>query len=193
MTIQRNISALSPIAINFSNAGTKVFLTTNSNYSTFVNVTIMNASALKLPGLSGYVIIKTFDISILSKAAIATNITTTYPCSQNSSLIYPFVLRNGTWSMISNFTTNGTSCTIRFQVPKDPIIGIFKKIVAYANTSTTSSVTTTINNAKVPGVKASRSGSATNLALIILAIVLLFTALAIVRRHHRKHKMKHHA
>ena len=62
-----------------------------------------------------------------------------YPCSLNSSSLYPFILQNDTWEKINNFTLNASACALEFKVVSDPVLAVMQ----YFPNTTTSTVETT--------------------------------------------------
>ena len=51
------------------------------------------------------------------------NITIPYPCGEASPA--PYILQSGNWMSVSSFIKNTTSCTLKFNVTADPVVGVF--------------------------------------------------------------------
>ena len=93
-----------------------------------------------------------------------------YPCDIGPSQVAPFILLNGTWTAITPFSVNSTSCTVSFEVPSDPIVGLFK-----VTGQATSTIETTI---PAPTTSISGAGGAAGGGIAIVAAIVIIAALA---------------
>ena len=175
ITLNGSISSSSPFKINFTNMHVVVVLTSPSLVPMRASASITNETSMVLPTLANYTLISAFNISVTTAANVSSEVTSPYSCGINSSLIKPFELVNGTWTAITPFSVNATACTVSFVVPKDPIVGIFQKIVptttvtTTVNTTTTIAPTTTVLPPKV-------NTAAIAVAVIVTVIILLVLA-----------------
>ena len=125
---------------------------------------------------------------VTTAANVSSEVTSPYSCGLNSSLIKPFELVNGTWTAITPFSLNATACTVSFVVPKDPIVGIFQKIVPTTTVTTTVNTTTTIvptTTAPPPKVNTAAIAVAVIVTVIIL-LVLAYYYMSKAGKHRRR-------
>ena len=178
------VSSLAPVSINFQNMKTTFVLTTLSKTPVHMVVNVTNATSVPLQPVANYTLISAFNISVSTSANVTVNVIEQYPCGVYSSLIRPFEFTNGTWSMITPFEVNATACTALFTVPKDPIVGIFQKIVT--TTTITTTTTISVNTTTVPTIVAQGTAlkSSTALIIAIAAIAAVIILLLLMLRYH---------
>jgi hypothetical protein len=70
--------------------------------------------------------LKAVNVTI-SKGIVEVNATLSYPCNISSGMIAPYILENGTWNPIPQFTSNQAACTVTFSIPNDPLVALFMK------------------------------------------------------------------
>ena len=175
ITLNGSISSSSPFKINFTSMHMVVVLTSPSLVPMQASARITNETSMVLPTLANYTLISALNVSVTTIANVSAKVTSPYPCSINSSLIKPFELVNGSWSAIIPFSMNTSACTVSFVVPKDPIVGIFQKIVPTTTVTTTINTTTTIvPTTAVPPPKVNTAAIA--VAVIVTVIILLVLA-----------------
>ena len=191
------VSSLAPVSINFQNMKTTFVLTTLSKTPVHMVVNVANATSVPIQPVANYTLISAFNISVSTSANVTVNVIEQYPCGVYSSRIRPFEFTNGTWGMITPFEVNTTACTVLFTVPKDPIVGIFQKIVPTTITTTISVNTTTVPTIVAQGPMALESSTALIIAtaaitaVIILRLLMLKYHLQKIRRRAKK-KFKSH-
>ena len=78
---------------------------------------------------------KLYSANVVSSPATVNSISVIadYPCSISSSNIYPYELANGTWTAITPFSVNASSCTVAFSISADPIIGLMQYVPPASN------------------------------------------------------------
>ena len=148
--VNGTISSTLPASINFTNMRVIALLTTTSTTPVRVSTHLTNETPTSLPQLANYTLISALNLSVSATANVSIRVTLPYPCGENSSLIKPFELLNGTWTPITPFYINTTSCTISLLVPNDPILGIFQKAAPATTTITTINTLSTIPPSSVP-------------------------------------------
>ncbi len=191
------VSSLAPVSINFQNMKTTFVLTTLSKTPVHMVANVANATSVPIQPVANYTLISAFNISVSTSANVTVNVIEQYPCGVYSSRIRPFEFTNGTWGMITPFEVNTTACTVLFTVPKDPIVGIFQKIVPTTITTTISVNTTTVPTIVAQGPMALESSTALIIAtaaitaVIILRLLMLKYHLQKIRRRAKK-KFKSH-
>ena len=148
--VNGTISSTLPASINFTNMRVIALLTTTSTTPVRVSTHLTNETPTSLPQLASYTLISALNLSVSTAANVSIRVTLPYPCGENSSLIKPFELLNGTWTPITPFYINTTSCTVSLLVPNDPILGIFQKAAPATTTITTINTLSTVPPSSVP-------------------------------------------
>ncbi len=175
ITLNGSISSSSPFKINFTNMHVVVVLTSPSLVPMRASASITNETSMVLPTLANYTLINAFNISVTTAANVSSEVTSPYTCGLNFSLIKPFELVNGTWTAITPFSANATACTVSFVVPKDPIVGIFQKIVPTTTVTTTVNTTTTIAPTTTPPPPKVNTAA---IAVVVIVTVIILLVLA---------------
>ena len=124
--------------IRFGSTGIIINVHSNSTTPHNAYITIKNETA-KNYTIKNYTKIAVLDLNITgANVTTLINVTVPYNCGISAALLKPFIDVNGTWEAITPFTVNASACTVTFQVPADPVVGLF-----YANTTSTSNATST--------------------------------------------------
>ena len=119
------LQANTPASIVFAAANSVVYI--NSTNTVTANVLVTNATSLysTTPSASGFTFSEVVVLSLTATANTATvltiNLTMGYACG---TIPAPYKLIGGTWTALS-YTVNTIACTLDFNVPSDPIIGLF--------------------------------------------------------------------
>lgn len=139
VTVESLVSGSSAnVAMNVNSGITANFIFESSNAvvsftpsnSATIGIFISNITSVTntLPSSSGFTFAAgpTLQLNMTGASNSITNVTVSlqYNCSNGGS-VAPYILTNGTWSRINNFTVNSTSCTVLFSIPVDPTFGIF--------------------------------------------------------------------
>ena len=111
---------------------------------TINNRTIQNFSSLNIKNITsrtpvapnGYRKLTGLQVNLTNSSASTTlNVTTGYNCSISGGNVAPFILRNGTWVKINNYTINSANCSVTYHIPADPIVGVFEANQAAPSTT----------------------------------------------------------
>ena len=183
--------------INYSKGDVLLRITPLSSNSSSHLVTISLLNATLLPQApDGYRAIYALNLSVSNPDTAAEYISILYNCSYNTSRLYPYMIMNGSWIAISNYSIEPAQCRISFGVPSDPVIGLLyaptpaneTRITSLpSNTTTTSTIYATgaANTTTSPVVSAREAALTTSnnrnatVDYIVLAIVIAIIAIAI--------------
>ncbi|MDE1834607.1 MAG: hypothetical protein KGH64_04675, partial [Candidatus Micrarchaeota archaeon] len=131
----------------FAYYNTLLSISSSSNSSTPVNVTIRNVTS-KTPELNhGYNKIIALNVSVVTSAPVVINMTQGVPCSLPAGSISVYRLMQDTWIKINNPQSDSASCTQTFPISAQSSVGVFynsnKQQTTSITVSTTSSAPTT--------------------------------------------------
>ena len=122
-----SIPSHSNAIINFTQ---NTYLNLSNTYAnnTVEQVSIANITTSSLPAISNKekLLILNISATYSSNPNITTNAIIGYSCNIPTSKISPYILTNGTWSEINSYSVSSSKCNISFNIPEDPIIGIFE-------------------------------------------------------------------
>lgn len=120
--------------------GGEITVLASSNSSLpHLNVTTPSYSELPSNSPSNYsYLVTALNITTTTTSNVLITATLKYSCAENPSKLKPFILKNGDWEQIHNFTFNKTACAISFAIPADPIIAIFSSVSPSNGLKTTS-------------------------------------------------------
>jgi hypothetical protein len=195
--ITSTISSSSPMQLNLPNVLVTVSIYTTSASSTPITAHIANAtqevSKLAKPQ-PNYTLISAVNVSINTTAPITALFVENYPCSIPSSLVAPYIYKSNAWLAIPNYTVNATTCTVGFEIPNDPIIGIFQKALP-TTVATTSIPTTTPTTIPAPTPTTTSSGLAELAIILIIVVIIVVIAILylykLTHAHRKIHDYKH--
>jgi len=187
-----NALAFAPVKLNLPKARASVLITTSSTVPMPITSFVSNITATAPAAPAGFATVSVLNISVNTTANVSVSVTQGYPCSDNASLIAPYIFKNGTWSIITPFAVNATACTVTYTVPKDPIVGILEKVPTTTTVPTTtvptttvpSTVPTTIPVSVPPTVPPSSSWVWITVVAIVIVIILV---LLYYKLSHRKY------
>ena len=98
--------------------------------SVFENINIINLtsdsfySSIPRPPAHGVkILILNVSGSNSQNSQFNYNMTIPYPCGEASPT--PYILQSGNWVQVSSYIKNTTSCTLKFNVTADPVVGVF--------------------------------------------------------------------
>ncbi|MGC8662499.1 MAG: beta strand repeat-containing protein, partial [Candidatus Micrarchaeia archaeon] len=186
--ISSTISVSSPITLNLPNAMATVQIYSNTILPVSIQARIANATntiGIPKPPLN-YTLLRAVNISVNTKSSISLFFEENYPCSINSSLIKPFIIKNNAWDPISNYTINSTICAVSFYIPNDPIVGIFEKTNLTTITNSLPAVTTSSTTAPTTSKIINQNGKIIKIAAIIIVVIFL-----LIVAYKMKHKKYH--
>jgi hypothetical protein len=190
--------SLSSTPLNLSIQGINASVAVSASNATMAEIHVSNLTHSITNAPTNYKPLLVLNISISNSthnSAITVSTTMNYSCSINAGAIMPYELINGTWNPISKYTLNRQYCSITFNVPVDPVVGVFQN-TAYVSTTVSTlltSVPTTISTTTVQPAIIVKSNAATNTnqwIIIVLVIVVIVILLYIVLR--RPKTKKHH-
>jgi YVTN family beta-propeller protein len=178
-TVNKTISSSAPVTLNFSNELAIFSISTTSSTSTPISAFVSNATRTAPPAPSNFTLINALNISIKTNVNVTTNVTIAYPCSDSASSIEPFIYKNGTWSAITPFFVNPSTCTVSFAVPSDPLVGIFAKTAPVTTTvPTTTVVPTTTIPTTVPVTPVAQHYTGLEIAIVVIVIIVIILVIA---------------
>jgi hypothetical protein len=91
---------------------------------------------------AGYTIFSVFNVTVSKTLNVTTvSLTESFECGLTG--LQPFIIQNGTWNPITNYSVNSTACTITFAIPADPVIALGQSLAA-ASPVLKKPVTTTV-------------------------------------------------
>jgi len=120
--------------------GGEITILASSGSSTpHLNVTTPSYPQLPSNSPTNYTYLVTvLNITATTTSNVIITATLNFGCSENPSQIKPFILKNGDWEQIDNFTINKSACAISFAIPADPIIALFSSASPSNGQKTTS-------------------------------------------------------
>ena len=165
--------------INFGSTGIIISIHSNSTTPHSAHLIIKNETALNYT-ITNYTKIAVLDLN-LTAANVTTliNVTIPYNCGISGSLLKPFIYVNGTLEGITPFTVNASACTVTFQVPSDPVVGLYyRNSTSAANTtSTVAPVTTTAQQTNTTTTSPAPEAQP-NYILIVVGVIILVVIIA---------------
>jgi iron complex transport system substrate-binding protein len=182
--------------INYSKGHLLLTITSISANSSAHVVVISSPNKTLLPKApSGYRLIYAVNLSVSNPDTTTQYAYLLYNCSENASRLYPYLIVNGTWKEINNYSVEPAQCRISFEVPPDPVIGLLYASPTTNNTqknsdhvnATTTSTPYTTSIANITQLTTAPVGEATpksasqkneTSAYAIIAIVLILIAIA---------------
>jgi len=194
ISITANISSSSPLVLSLPNTHSTLSIYTTSTASAPIAANIANVtqqvSSLVKPQ-PNYTLINAVNVSIKTTAPITVFFVEHYPCSIPSDLVVPYIFKNNTWLVITNYTVNATACTVSFYIPSDPIVAIFEKSVP---TTTTTIIATTIPTTIPTTYPSSSQKTRSSIVVEALALIIILIIIILVLLYYYKllHKYHHH-
>ena len=163
-----NITGNVPTVVNVPGAGATIILTSSEQVP--ANLIVVNVTGSSTPPQS-YLPIIVLNVSTVSSGNVSTRITLKYPCSVASNTIYPYKLNGANWNPINPFTVDAASCTVTFDIPKDPVVGLFE--YQPPRTSVTTTISTALSTIVSTTIPKSPIQPNANNELVIIAIVVI--------------------
>ena len=179
-----NISKSQPTTIYVDKKDISISLTSTRKTQASIKFSIPSSISYTKPKNYSIVIsIFNFTIKSNSSSTLSQRINVSYSCNVPSNTIKPFILKNTSWYLITNFTTNSQKCSISFNAPSDPLIGIFS---SYSNKTkvTNNSLKTTIisqttqqvttESASISQNNTTKATQSENYSMVIYILVIVF-------------------
>ncbi len=181
-TISNSTTLINNVTVDATFNGTILTITNVTPANLTGRVTLSNVT--DVPTLPpGFVGIFVSNLSINSANVSSVSFKVNYNCSINATTLQPYMYKNGTWRPINPFSVNSGTCTVTFNVPKDPIIALLVHSVTpptqiRPNNSTTTSaiVQNTTTVAQPTTTKASNTNLWKDLAAVIIVLVIVIVA-----------------
>jgi len=186
----QNISSTAPLKLNLASAETFILVTTPSTAPAPVKAFVSNITSTAPLAPTGFAMVSALNISINTTANVSITVTQGYPCSENASLIAPYLFKNGTWVAITPFTVNATACTVTYSIQKDPIVGILAKVPTTTTTVPTTTVPTTtiIPTTTIPPVVTPTPNYGWAIVVVIVIIIIIIAILYYYMSKGSKHR-----
>lgn len=200
----RNITnSSSPIDVSFSSSlpellyynlmDAKLQINSYSKNITTMRLRMENVTLQTPPPPQGYAKIEALNITSNSTSFSSINVSVGYSCPVKNAEIVPFILGNGTWNAINNFTDDNSSCSVSFFISSDPVVGIFQRLT-YVSTVTTTIASTIPTTIPEPPPNATPRQSPEVIAafeyLLVIAIAVFFVAIAVLEFMKKRGKQK---
>ncbi len=172
-----NISQSKPVIFRINGLDISVKVTSNSSSTAKENVSV--SKYVGTANLTGYDLMSALNISVSPASNVTLVITEGYECMAGTGSVQPFVLKNGVWIAIKNFSIDRRACQVTFSVSGDPVVALF---AAKSQPKTTTVAQQTANSTATSGSSApSSSSSAAVAAVIVLAVIGVVAAYAYQR------------
>ncbi len=122
---------------------------------------------------------KLLSLNVSTPASnISINFTMHYNCNVPSSKVSPYILNNGKWDRINNYTIDAAACTVTFHLNKDPVVALIE------NNSTSSSSTSPGSGSGAAsgtgGVSSELSSTVVDLVAVVIVVAAVLIGLALV-------------
>ena len=122
---------------------------------------------------------KLLSLNVSTPASnISINFTMHYNCNVPSSKVSPYILNNGKWDKINNYTIDAAACTVTFHLNKDPVVALIE------NNSTSSSSTSPGSSSGAAsgtgGVSSELSSTVVDLVAVVIVVAAVLIGLALV-------------
>lgn len=181
-----NISSHSPLYLNFTNSKVRILITSTTPSNSSANVLVTNVTNMSsLPGFSGMTRQLALNISVTPPDNVSINVTLAYECGMNAS-VAPYMLTNGTWTLIRPYNIDASACTVSFTVPADPVVALYS---AAPNNSTLATTSMPASSVQTTIAQQQQSASSNTLVLyVVVAIVVILLIAAFVYVYTRRRK-----
>jgi hypothetical protein len=156
-----------------------VTLTSSSGGS--FNVTITNITNSTTPPPS-YDSVAAFRISVKPPTNISISLSMGYPCSIQSSEVAPYFSSGSTWTRISNFSVNPSTCTVIVSAHSGTV-GLF-----YAPSPTTPAPISNVTTTQAPQPPMSKYVVVLYIVIIIAAAIIIYWLIVAKRRHRKRER-----
>ncbi|MDE1810562.1 MAG: hypothetical protein KGH66_00775 [Candidatus Micrarchaeota archaeon] len=182
------VSASASATVNFPGSAAQFTIMSNSTTKTNATVSASNVTASSPSAPANYTKLAAFNVSSSSAGVASIWVSYTYSCGTNGSSLQPYILKNGTWTAITQFSVNTSSCKMSFAIPKDPVVGIMQHAAAAPTTTVqpTTTVLPTTTTAQSPASTGQSNGGEAAVAVVIVIIIVVIAAAALSMRKKRR-------
>lgn len=136
---------MTPGFASFYNGRILINVSSQSSLQHSINASVRQIDVRSLPQLNGSVLIYAFNISIVPFNS--TVVTVLYGQNAFSNAVSLYLLANDKWTAVSQYSVNQSGDSISFNMPSDPVVGIFEAI---SKATTVTTVNTTSNTTSMP-------------------------------------------
>ncbi len=165
-----HLTNTSSVKVDLKNSRDSFTLSTSQNASVIVTITNVTKSST-VPPPANTTAVGVFNVSLQKPAGVHATIDAniSYTCGTPSGQLAPYLLINGVWTQITQFSVDPGACTISFSVTVDAVVAVFQKTTPVSTTETVSTTTvptvTTLPQPPNGGILVAA------IAIIILAII----------------------
>ena len=165
-----NLSKNQSVHFKVNGLDVNVKVTSSSSTKTLHDISISKYN--KTAYLAGHSLLGALNISIKPGQNTTVTVTEGYACNADIQSVQPYVLLNGQWTLIKNFSVDAAACQVTFTVLGDPIVALFATEAAPKPASTTQTVSSSSGSAPTS------SSPMAVIVVIALAAVAIITAYA---------------
>lgn len=126
LSTSSQVSQVQPMVADFPSLGVSVTVQTDSPTAQAASVSVADAMFSSPAAPSGLNKLAAVDIEVSSQASTSTEATVGFPCSVPSAGVAPYALSGGSWSEITSFSVESSTCALTFAVPSDPVVAIMQ-------------------------------------------------------------------
>jgi hypothetical protein len=168
-------------SIGFINSNTIIVIKDNGTSNAVANVFIENDTGhiTISPPANDPTPVSAINLTVNTSSNVTISVVMHYNCSYPSDSIAPFEQVNGTWVEVNPFSVNATACSVKFNVPKDPVFAVFS---SYAPPTTTTAPTTASSTSTAQQAQSPSASGWTAAAVVIVIIIIIAAAYALMRR-----------
>ena len=118
-----SVPANTPTNLDYTSANTILSITSSNSINATVLISNVTSSYTSTPStsVSTKLVVLNFSVTNSTPSVVSYSLTVSIPCGSNAA---PYKLIGGTWTALP-FSSNPAACTITFNVPADPVIGLF--------------------------------------------------------------------
>ncbi len=193
--INVSFSSMLPELLYYNLMDAKLQINSYSKNITTIRLRMENVTLQTPPPPQGYAKIEALNITSNSTSFSSINVSIGYTCPIKNAEIVPFILSNGTWNKINNFTDYNSSCSVSFLISSDPVVGIFQRLVYVSTVTTTiaSTIPTTIPEPSPNLPHQSPEVTAAFEYLLVIAIAVFFVVISVLEFMKKRGKKKEKA
>ncbi len=133
-----NIPSNTPVSFNYSEADAVLTVTSSNSVTADVSIADVSSNFTSLPTAAfttfSKIVLLDFNVTTSSATNATYQVTIDVACGSNTA---PYELLNGIWTALPYTTTatNPAACTVSFDIPADPVVGLFASAVTSTSTS----------------------------------------------------------
>lgn len=167
--VTANLSGNQPYEIRYAPSDASFVI--SSPYSTSVHFTISNQTSTSPAAPRNYTKLLALNVTIESSANASVYATINYPCGASAGGVAPFILDNGTWKRLAQFTVKPATCTISFAIPNDPVIALMQ---SNQTNSSTTAPSTTLSTMTQRETNVNSTPAYVPIIIVVVAVVVIY-------------------